>query len=263
LPEGKILVSYGTGDPGAFGGDYDLYVVDPSTWDKVKLLGDAGTAEVDAVAVYERVAKGVFASTPDEPNGHTEIRPGDSAADVTLLDATVLASLLFQNTPTGRVLEPDLKSFDVYEDLPPSSTTDCGGSAVNDAYGQVCVRRRLVGSVPIEADGSAHFRVPGGMPIVLHLADDAESKRLGLPRWQREEMTFLPGEYAHQAFPATFFNNLCGACHGAISGRPIDASLRPDFLTQASSVIAVSRPAADLTGPPSKRGSIIGPPFSP
>jgi hypothetical protein len=262
LPGGKILVSYAGGDPASFGGDYDLYVVDPLTWNKVKLLGDAGTAEVEAVAVYQRAAKGTFASALDEPNGHTEIRVGESEADVTILDATVLASLLFQNTPTGRAVEPDLKSFDVYEDLPPSSSADCGGSAVDDAYGRVCVRRRLVGTVPVSADGSAHFRIRGGLPIVLRLSDDAESRKRSLPRWQREEMTFVPGEYAHQAFPAVFFNNLCGGCHGSISGRPIDASLRPDFLTQASAVAAVNGPATDLSGPAAARG-IISQPFSP
>jgi hypothetical protein len=265
LPGGKVLVSFGPGDPSGFAGDYDLYVVDPVNGTKKKLLGDAGTAELEAVAVYERAAKEVFVSAADEPNGHTEFHPGDSNADVTVLDMTVLASLLFQNTPTGRVVEADLKSFDIYEDLPPdlAGSPDCAGNSVSDTYGQVCVRRRLLGTVPLQADGSAHFRIPGGLPLVLHLSDDSESRRLKLPRWQREEMTFLPGEYAHQSFPGVFFNNLCGGCHGAISGRPIDASLRPDFLTQASSVDAIDLAASDFTGPPSRRGPIIGPPASP
>jgi hypothetical protein len=260
LPGGKVLVSFGAGDPAAFDGDYDLYVIDPVSKSKVKLLGNAGTAEMDAVAVYERAAKEVFVSAADEPNGHTEIHPGDPNADVTVLDMTVLASLLFQNTPTGRNVEADLKTFDIYEDLPPdlAASPDCAGNSASDAFGQVCVRRRLLGTVPVQPDGSAHFRIPGGLPVVLHLGDDSESRRSKLPRWQREEMTFLPGEYTHQSFPGVFFNNLCAGCHGAISGRPIDASLRPDFLTQASSVSAVDQPASDFTGPPSKRGPIIG-----
>jgi hypothetical protein len=265
LPDGKVLVSFGAGDPATFGGDYDLYVLDPVTGNKTKLLGGTGTAEVEAVAVYPRVAKGVFASTPDEPNGHTEMRSDEPNADITVLDMPVLASLLFQNTPTGRVVEQDLKNFEVYEDLPPdiSASPDCAANIVHDAYGQVCIRRRLLGTVPVLSDGSAHFRVPGGLPMVLHLADDAESTRLHLPRWQREEMTFLPGEHTHQSFPGVFFNNLCGGCHGPISGRPIDASLRPDFLTQASQVVAIGQVASDLTGPPAGRGTIIGAPSSP
>jgi hypothetical protein len=265
LPDGEVLVSFGSGDPSTFGGDYDLYVLDPVSGNKTKLLGDAMTAEVEAVAVYPRVNKGVFSSTPDEPNGHTEIRASDPNADITVLDMPVLASLVFQNTPTGRLVEADLKSFEVYEDLPPvlSPSPDCSANSVQDAFGQVCIRRRLLGAVPVLSDGSAHFRIPGGLPIVLHLGDDAESTRMNLPRWQREEMTFLPGEYTHQSFPGAFFNNLCAGCHAPISGHPIDGSLRPDFLTQASQVIAVTQAAADFTGPPASRGAIIGAPSSP
>jgi hypothetical protein len=265
LPDGKMLVSFGGGNPSSFGGDYDVYVLDPATGNKTKLLGNAAIAEVGAVAVYERADKGVFVSTPDEPNGHTYIQPGETNADVTVLDMTVLASLLFQNTPTGRVVEPDLASFDIYEDLPPDVTNlgACGGNTVCDQYGKVYVRRRLLGSVPVQADGSAHFRIPGGMPIVLHLADDSESREKKLARWQHEEMTFLPGEYTHQSFPSLFFNNLCAACHGAISGKAIDSALRPDFLTQASNVAAASARASDFTGPPSRRGSVVGPPPPP
>ena len=273
LPDGKMLVSYGTGAPATFGGDYDLYVLDLNSGAKTKLLGAAGTAEVEAVAVYPRTDKGVFSSAPDEPNGHTSVSASadptrGAPADVTVLDMTVLASLLFQNTPTGRVVETDLNSFEIYEDLPPPSDVTsfpaCGGNTACDAYGKVYVRRRLLGSVPVQPDGSAHFRVPGGLPIVLRLAEDSESQRLKLPRWQREEMTFLPGETAHQSLAAGFFDNLCAGCHGAISGRPLDAALRPDFLTQASAVAAASLGGSDYSGPPARRSStIIGPPSPP
>ncbi|MDP8998884.1 MAG: hypothetical protein M3O46_02105, partial [Myxococcota bacterium] len=256
LPNGKILVSFGAGEPSTFSGDYDLYLVDSATGNKSKLLGDAGIAEVDAVGIYARAAKDVFVSSPDEPNGHTETRPGDPNAEITVLDMPVLASLLFQNTPTGRVVEPDLESFEIYEDLPPDVTSfaDCGGNTACDVYGKVYVRRRLLGAVPLQTDGSARFRIPGGLPIVLHLGDDLESRQMKIPRWQREEMTFVPGEYAHQSFPGIFFNNLCAGCHGPVSGRSIDGALRPDFLTQASNVLAVDHAPSDFTGPPSKRG---------
>jgi hypothetical protein len=184
---------------------------------------------------------------------------------VTVLDVPVLGSLLFQNTPTGRVVESDLKSFEIYEELPPDVMTfpDCGGNTACDAFGKVYVRRRLLGNVPLQSDGSARFTIPGGMPILLHLGDDAESRQMNLPRWQRETMTFTPGEHAHQAFPRFFFNNICGGCHGAISGHPVDAALSPDFLTQASPVAATTLPATDLTAGPSGRGGVIGPPAGP
>ncbi|HEY8038779.1 MAG TPA: hypothetical protein VIF15_03265, partial [Polyangiaceae bacterium] len=111
LPDGKMLVSFGSGDPASFGGDFDVYVLDPVTGNKTRLLGGAGTAEIEAVAVYERAPKGIFVGTADEPNGNTTVHPDDPNADITVLDMTALASLLFQNTPTGRVVERDLKSF--------------------------------------------------------------------------------------------------------------------------------------------------------
>ncbi len=71
----------------------------------------------------------MFKSSADEPNGNTLIDPDPTQTDaqILVLDMTVLGSLLFQNTPTGRPLEDvnangqdvGLDSFDVYEDLPP------------------------------------------------------------------------------------------------------------------------------------------------
>ena len=240
--------------------------MDPVTGVKTKLLGATGTAEVEAVALYARAPKGIFASALDEPNGHTVVQPSVSSADVTVLDMPVLASLLFQNTPTGRNVEPDLKSFEIWEDVPPdvSSFSGCTGNTVCDMLGptgMVYVRRRFVGSVPLQADGSARFVIPGGMPFVVHLADDAESTQGKLPRWQREAMTFVPGELVHQSMPRVFFNNLCGGCHGSLSGLPVDASLRPDFLTQASTVVsAPSTPGLNFAG--LRTSPISGPPSS-
>ncbi|HEY5243569.1 MAG TPA: hypothetical protein VIJ22_18945, partial [Polyangiaceae bacterium] len=268
LPDGLVLVSFGNGDPSTFAGDYDVYVVDPVTGAKNRLLGNPGTAEVEAVPVYPRIPKGIFVSSLDEPNGHTTVNPSGGNADVTVLDMTVLASLLFQNTPTGRLIEPDLKSFDVYEDLPPDVTTmpacPTSGNLFCDSFGSVYVRRRVVGTVPLLSDGSAHFAIPGGLPMVLHLPDDSESQQMNLPRWQREEMTFVPGEQVHQSFPSQFFNNLCAGCHQSIPGQAVDFALGPDFLTQASTVVAaVNEAAVDLTGPPSGRGQVTGPPANP
>lgn len=269
LPDGQMLVSFGSGDPASFGGDYDLYELDPATGQKTLLTGTTGAAEIEAVAVYPRVPKGIFVSAPDEPNGHTTVATGSTTADVTVLDMPVLASLLFQNTPTGRVVETDLQSFDVYEELPPdvaSFPSACGNDTACDGLGptgMVYVRRRIMGTVPLLADGSVQFAIPGGVPILLHLGNDSESTQLQLPRWQRETMTFFPGEVAHQAFPQPFFDHLCAGCHGSISGRPLDAALDPDFLTEASQVQAVASQPIDCAGPPSSRGPIIGVPSSP
>ena len=91
LPDAQILVSFGPGMPDSFGGDYDVYVMDAITGKKTKLLGNAGTAETDAFAVFARAPKGIFVASGDEPNGNTTIHQGDPDADVTVLDMTALA----------------------------------------------------------------------------------------------------------------------------------------------------------------------------
>ncbi len=265
LPDGTLLASFGAATAvSSFSGDYDVYVVHAETGVKSKLFGEAGVAEVDAVGVYGRSSHGLFKSTLDEPNGHTQVTEGKTEAEITLVDAPVLASLLFQNTPTGLLVEKDMASIDFYEDLPPTSdvtSTSAGGSnVVSDAFGKVYVRRRFLGHLPISSDGSAKVKVPGGLPLVVKLPDTEQSKEKNLPRFQRESIVFAPGEAAHQSFKGQFFNNLCGNCHGAISGKAIDVSVKPDILTQASATLARDSEPVDLNFAPSARGEIEGAP---
>ncbi|HEX7667073.1 MAG TPA: hypothetical protein VF407_21230, partial [Polyangiaceae bacterium] len=174
----------------------------------------------------------------------------------------VLATLLFQNTPTGRPVE-SFSFFDVYEDLPPPLTVSDfasgGANVVKDAFGQVYVSRRLLGRVPVDGDGSAHFQIPGGLPFSIQLPDTDQSTKGKWPRLQREAMTFSPGEYAHQSLPRGFFNGLCANCHGSISGRQLDVSVQPDILSQASQVQARSEAAVNLNIGPGQRGQPVGP----
>jgi hypothetical protein len=268
LPDGDLLVSYGAAtDAGTFGGDYDLYVFNRTTNARALLVGNAGTAEVDAVAVYGRVPKGIFAPTGDEPNGFTSIHPGAPEADINILDMPVIASLLFQNTPTGRVIE-DFTTFDLYEDLPPLTTETSMANAnpsfvAKDQYGEVYVRRRLLGHVPLQQDGSTHFVTFGGLPLVIDLPATTISTANKLPRFQREEIEFSPGEYAHQGFQRQFFDNLCGLCHSSISGRAVDNAVAPDILTEASDTLSHGQTAIELRVPASQRPAPIGPPANP
>lgn len=263
LPDGRILVSYGAAsDAGAFGGDYDLYVIDPDAGSLVKILGDAGTAEVEAVPLVQRAFRPIFRSTADEPNGHTRVEGGKSDTEIYFLDTPLLASLLFQNTPTGRLIE-NVSSVDFLESLPPppdvTSFAQAGDKAISDAFGQVYVRRRVIGTLPLAQDGSARVRIPGGVPFLLRLPESDASRERGLPRVQRETMNFVPGERASQSFKRGMFNGLCGTCHGALSGRAIDAAVNPDILTQASTTEARGSTPVDLNLPPNQRGPEIGP----
>jgi hypothetical protein len=274
IPGGKVLVSMSSAmaDPASFNGQYDLVVVDPETGASTMLIPGGGAEVVDAVGVFARDIRGpnlpkAFASALDEPNGHTQVTPGTATVDMTLLDVPLLASLLFQNTPTGRAIDQGIGSVDFYEDLPPPpSLTSLSGSSSNiatDAFGSVYVSRRLIGTSTLFPDGSSHVKLPGGVPIVLHLPDTAMSKQGSFPRWQREEIEFAPGETLNEAFPRTFFNNVCGQCHGSVSGQQIDVAVQPDILTQASVVDARITPAIAIGLAPGSRGSPMGVPATP
>lgn len=75
-----------------------------------------------------------------------------------------------------------------------------------------------------------------GMPLTFGM--DAPLSSTGMPfsgpMIQRETMQFYPGENSRQSMPRTFFNALCGGCHGSISGREIDVVSDVDIFTSAS-----------------------------
>jgi hypothetical protein len=287
LPGGMLLASKSTAvaDPAQFQGLYDLYAIDPETGNATLLVPGGGEQVVEAVAVYPRFVRGpdlplAFTSALDEPNGHTMVVSGQTNVDATYLDMRILSSLFFQNTPTGRLIDPGLTSVDVYEELPPDpgiTSLSPGPYVASDSFGMVWVKRRLLGTIPMSSDASAHAELPGGVPLVFHLPDTKMSVQKMLPRWQREEVQYSPGEVLNQGFSGQvpnagpigpgspppsnpFFNGLCGQCHGSISGQAVDVAVNPDMLTQASNVLGRTSPATSLAIAPDARGSFVGPP---
>ncbi len=264
LPDGKMLVSYAANvtDLATFNGNFDVFVVDPHTGARTPLISDADDL-LWPVAVYARYnPHGVYHSKLDEPNGASHVYPDRAdRSQITFLDAPLLASLLFQNTRSGREL-PTGAGFEVWEDLPPEqgvTSFDAGGQYVtNDDFGQLYVRRRKLGSPKIYSDGSAVMQVPGGVPLVLATNIKLAGDGSATAHFQREEMQFYPGEWVRQGFRRQLFDGVCGNCHGAVSGQEDHVAVNPDILTQASRVEARSAPASDLTD---TSGPIQGPPF--
>jgi hypothetical protein len=265
LPDGRILLSYAANvvNLANFSGDFDVVVVEPTSSTRTPLI----TGTEDAlwpVAVYARHNLGVFRSRLDEANGATQIDPTlDRKAEVTFMDLPLFSSLLFQNTRSGRPIPEGRSRVEVWQSLPPEAgvTSFAGGGSFvfSDRFGQLIVRRALLGELTSHDDGSARLLLPGGMPFVLatdvKLADDSR------PTWhfQREEMQVYPGERLRQAFRRNLFNGLCGGCHGAVNGLEDHVAIEPDILTRASVVRARSEPAVDLTGV--TPGPAQGPPF--
>ncbi len=262
LPDGRILVSFGDAPSAAsFDGDYDLWVVEAGSGAKTKLLGAEGAADVEAVAVFARPSEPIYRSSADQPNAYAmdESKP---LASVLMNDADVIVSLMTQNTPTGRVVDRELRSFEVWEELPPpldvTTMPTSGPFVAEDEWGKVYVRRRLLGTVPVHEDGSAHYAVTGGLPILLQLPDTKLSAARAIPRTVREHLMFTPGESVHEGFPRDAFDGFCAGCHGSLSGRAVDAALRPDVLSRASDTIAFRTAPTVLDRAPTQRGPTVG-----
>ncbi len=260
LPSNWMVVSCDPSarDLGQGGFDFDLCALNPSTGVVEHLGGEAGRAEVEAVAVYARFNHGVYYSRMDEVNGATRVDPGATDAEIHVADFPLLATLLFANTRTGRPIDPRVEGVEVFESFPPPvESTDFaqlnGAQVVRDAFGSVYTHYESLGTIPLYADGSTKFRIQGGHPIVL-AATDRTGRPLSFPSdapftgdmVQREEMQFYPGERINQSFRRELFNGMCGGCHGSITGHELDVAVDLDVLTQASRTVAKREPAVDL-----------------
>ena len=260
LPTGRVVVScdLAATDLAAGPFPYQLCEIDPVANAVRAIGGDAGMANVEAVAVYGRAQHGIFTSRFSEANGATRIDGALApAAELHVLDFPLLETLLFSNIRTSRPIDPEVGGFTLYEVRPPpqSATTfaDVMASVVTDEYGMVFVDDAEIGWVPLEGDGSARVLVPGGRPFRLGVTD-ASSDLLAFgpedpfmgERIQREQMQLYPGERLRQSFPRRFFNGLCGTCHGSITGRELDVAVEPDVLTSATMTYAAEVEPVDL-----------------
>jgi hypothetical protein len=265
LPTQNLLVSYAANVVALdkFSGDFDIVEVDSNTGARTPLISSSND-ELWPVAIAPRYNLSLFTSRFDEPNGSTQVFDDDAhkgQSQITILDAPLLSSLLFQNTRTGRVIPTSNFALSAWEDLPPEAGVNSFDSAdanavFSDDYGKVYVRRGLLGAPLVYGDGSASLTVRGGMPLVLQTRVQLASDTGMTEHFQREEMQFYPGEVVRQGFRRDLFNGLCAGCHGSVSGYESDISPNPDILTQASRVEARDAVPTDLTGKP---GSTMGP----
>jgi hypothetical protein len=261
LPNGTMLVSYAPNvvDIANFSGGYAIHQVDPITGTRTQLISDADDL-IWPVGVYARGNHGVFKSRIDEANGASQIfTDASDHSQITFVDVPVLASLLFQNTRSQRFLGSNT-SLEIWQDLPPDPGTTgySGADITSDAFGQLFVRRKQLGNVQLESDGSAKVKIPAGMPVVLATGVPLPAGGGASRHFQREEMQFYPGEYVRQSFRREFFNGLCAGCHGSVSGYENEIAVKPDVLTQASTVSARDKAPTDMMN---LNGPVSGPPF--
>ncbi len=261
LPTHGLLASFAPGDPYAFDGGFELVQIDARGARRTLIPRPAGGSIVDAAAIYARPSHGIFTSRLDEVNGAVSVVPGRRDATAKFLDVPLLGSLLFANTREARNLDPSQRALGILESLPPPPdllSFDAADPAfvTSDDYGPLWVKRRRLGVAPTHDDGSMGVHLPGGVPFVLELYRDPNLPPIAT---QLEEMQLVPGEDARVGFKRDLFDAQCGGCHGSVSGVELDVHLRPDVLTAASRVEAMTTAPHVMNAPPDMRGTPFGP----
>jgi hypothetical protein len=257
LPSGRMIVSCALSAMDSAMGPhhYDLCELDPNAVAGAPrvLYRDADAIAVEATPIWIRQPRSVFQSRSDEPNGSTQIDPGQSDAVVHITDFPLLTTLLFANTRTGRPISDNVKGVEVFEARPPANSarnfSDLSSGVMRDAFGEFYQDLRSLGRAPLAEDGSIRVRLPGGVPVSLAVlgtgATPLEFERdapFQGPLRQREELQFYPGERAKQSMPRRLFNGLCAGCHGSITGRELDIVVNVDVLSSASITLAHDEP---------------------
>lgn len=261
LPNGRVIVSCAPGvtDPAATAVDFDLCELHPRTGAMTTVVAEPGVALLDAVALYARPNRGVLVS-----DGGGIDRPlivADATdAEVHFNDFPMIQTLMFSNTRIGRPIDYRIGGFELLRIMPPpegtTSFADLGADVVSDSYGQFFGRSERMGWAPLFEDGSVRIRVPGGIAVSYRMTDSSgvvldmpEGFDLTGPDVQREQEQYYPGERIQRSIPRRFFNTVCGACHGSISGRELDVVVDLDVISSASLNAARDASAIDMFGP--------------
>jgi hypothetical protein len=237
LPDGSIMASYTSfsGDLGtATALDWDIVAVSPRSGERTLLIGGAG-AQVEAVLALARPPHEPYFNRRQLVFGggvDTGVTGGEELAVVHFPDVPMIFTLLNANLRRGRPVElyRDATHLAAYRELPaPPGTTSGGGE------GGIFEDRELLGRVALASDGSARVRMPAGQGLILELQTSGGT----VIDTMREEHQVGPGEVISIGVPEKLFDAACGGCHGAVSGREIDAALKPDVLTGASESLSV------------------------
>ncbi len=248
LPDGRVLASYdGTiTDLSAQTPRYDLVVVDPATGMRtgVAAFNGGGKSWVESVLVYKREPKALFHNTTQLVFGGSVDPTDPTHGQVHYPDLPMIGTLLIANLRTGRFVDMFRASGEqlvIYQDQGP---TDVATGMAGQTGSQMVYQNRMeLGRAPLASDGSVHVRLPSLTPIIVELQDGSGNKLFTMG----EEDQLGPGEHISRGVPQTFFNSVCGGCHGSVSGKELDIALDPDALTGAS--VSLSRDSAQPIGP--------------
>jgi hypothetical protein len=235
LPNGEILASYAANvmHPTSDRPKYDLVAVDGSTGARRPLTSDGTLSYVEAALGYKRGEKLLFTNLPQLVFGGHNSGPGADTAIMHFPDASLLGTLLGANLRRGRNVAAydGATALKIYQEQPPPNASPGNLMGSQMVYSQ----RQVLGQASLESDHSIKVAVPARRPLILELVDGNGNALLTMT----EEHQVTPGEYITPGAPRPVFNNICGGCHGSISGDELDVSVSADALTGAS--LSISR----------------------
>jgi mono/diheme cytochrome c family protein len=149
---------------------------------QLQLLDGEGRAEpiyTSAVWIHEPIAV-VGRARPPVPAPRV---------DLASTTATIVLDDVYRGRRMAGVKRGEVKRLLVLEDLPKPANYHGGGSQPI-GHGVTSTLKRILGTVPVEADGSAHFEVPA-MRSVYFVLQDAQERSI---KQMRSFVTLQPGE---------------------------------------------------------------------
>ena len=204
LSEKFFLVSY-TPQVGHQTKDYAIYLMD-----------SFGNKEL----IYRDKDLACYSPIPLRSRPRPAVLPGDADQRDAENPGTLIVADVYQGLPASA--RGTVKYLRVLES--PPKEVRCVPRQNDMGVGSGWSARVVLGTVPVEPDGSAHFRVPPDRMIFLEALDEdfLEIRRM------RSALTNRPGEVA-----------ACVGCHEPFGQAPPNRSL-----------MAMERPARDITPPP-------------
>ena len=136
--------------------------------------------------------------------------------------ATLVLANVYAGRQTGALRPLSVRKLLVLEDLPKPANYHGGGSQPI-GHGVTSTLKRVLGTVPVEADGSAHFEVPALRSLYFALLDEND---LSIKQ-MRSFVTLQPGESAG-----------CVGCHEFRTHTPAN--------TGRTTLLATARPASRI-----------------
>jgi hypothetical protein len=237
LPNGEILASYdgAVTDPANAAPRYALVAVNDSTGARRMLASDGTLSYVEAALGYKRGETLLFTNLPQLVFGGHMDDKSQGFATMHFPDGPLLATLLGANLRQHRNVQKmdAAAALKVWEEVPPSSKMSAGTFAGT---------LQPIGKASFESDKSLKAFIPSGKPLILDFLDGNGNSVFTMT----EEHQVTSGEYITPGPPRKLFNNICGGCHGSISGSELDIAVSADALTGASVSLSRNLPGKPL-----------------